>query len=151
MPAPQPLSSSRAAEQSLVSLAAGADAVAFADCHNADVQAAAALGIVDGVGNGLFAPYRFITREQAAVMLARTAAVLGISAMGESVSFTDAPQFASWVEAAIQTASQILCGEEQVPLMQGVGNARFAPQSVYTVEQSVITLLRLTKAVQPNQ
>ena len=57
---------------------------AFTDVLQADwfcgfVGAASSAGIVNGVGNGKFAPQGAITREQAATMLARASKSLGLS------------------------------------------------------------------------
>ena len=43
----------------------------FADCDDPFVTEAYALGIVTGIGNGLFSPDAFLTREEASVMLTR--------------------------------------------------------------------------------
>ena len=52
-------------------LTAGQTPEPFTDCGSEAAAAASALGIVNGVGNGEFAPDRFLTRQQAAAMLAR--------------------------------------------------------------------------------
>lgn len=54
--------------QQLVVYRDGTDS-SFTDTDDADVLACASLGIVNGVGNGRFAPDSHITREQAATML----------------------------------------------------------------------------------
>jgi hypothetical protein len=64
--------------QTLAELAEGLEPAAFSDCGDPDVQAAAALGIVNGMGGGRFAPERFLTRAQAALILTRTAGALGV-------------------------------------------------------------------------
>jgi hypothetical protein len=133
--------------KTIAELSAGSEALTFSDCDNPDVLAASALGIVNGIGNDRFAPNRFITREQAAAMLARVAAVLDVPLTGDSVSFADEDQISDWARAGIDAVSRILCGEAKTPLMQGVGGNQFAPQDYYTVEQSAITMLRLTETM----
>lgn len=132
--------------QSISKLVADKENVTFTDCNDADVLAVAALGIVKGVGNSRFAPEFFITRQEAAVMLARAAYLLGIEATGESIVFTDANTFADWSAEEITVVSAIVCGENDERLMRGVNGDRFDPEGSFTVEQSVMTLLRLTKA-----
>ena len=61
--------------QQLIVYRGGTDS-SFTDTDNADVLACASLGIVNGVGNGRFAPDAHITREQAATMLVRAAGIL---------------------------------------------------------------------------
>ncbi len=133
--------------KTLAELSAGSEALTFSDCDNPNVLAASALGIVNGIGNDRFAPNRFITREQAAAMLARAAAVLGTPLTGNSVSFADEDQISDWARTGIDAVSRIPCGNVKTPLMQGVGDNLFNPQDYYTVEQSAITMLRLTETM----
>ena len=47
--------------------------VSFSDTKDEDVLLCASLGVVNGVGNGKFAPQQQLTRQQAASMLHRLA------------------------------------------------------------------------------
>lgn len=132
---------------SVAESSAGTTAVGFSDCSEPDVVAVAALGITKGIGNDRFAPYSFITREQAAVMLARTAAILKIQAAGMEIAYADIAQFPEWAVAEIEAVSSILCGTDGIPLMQGSGNNLFSHKRYITVEQSAAALYRLTEAV----
>ena len=49
--------------------------VSFSDTDNADVLLCASAGVVNGVGNGKFAPQKNITRQEAASMLHRLGAL----------------------------------------------------------------------------
>lgn len=49
--------------------------VSFSDTDNADVLLCASAGVVNGVGNGKFAPDKNITRQEAASMLHRLGAL----------------------------------------------------------------------------
>lgn len=129
----------------LLELAAGREAVHFTDCSLAEVEAAASLGIIQGIGNGRFAPNHFMTREQAAVILDRTAKILAITPTGTAATFSDGSEFSSWSAESIGRVSAILCSEQATPLMQG-SNGKFMPKSSYTVEQSVLTLVRMMQA-----
>jgi len=117
---------------------------AFTDCDTDAVREAAQLGIVKGVGSGKFAPARFLTRQEAAVMLARAAAYLGLRANGAPLAFSDAGDTAPWAADAVAAVSAMDCGASRTPLMQGQPDGRFAPLGSYTVEQAAITVLRLT-------
>lgn len=64
-------------------------------------------GIVEGVGEGIFAPDRVITREQLAVMIYRYGAALGLdtSSKNDSISdFKDSDQVSSWASNAMNYA-----------------------------------------------
>ena len=126
-------------------LAAGQAAETFSDCDSEAVAVASALGIVNGVGHGQFAPERFLTRQQAATMLARAAAYLGYEPNGESVEFADADTFADWAAESIAAVSALRRGAEEVPLMQGKTGGVFDPNGYYTVEQAAVTVLRMVQ------
>jgi hypothetical protein len=132
---------------SVAELSAESMAVGFSDCSEPDVLAVASLGITKGTGNGRFAPYSFISREQAAVMLARTAEYLKIQATGTGISFADSAQFSEWSVAEIEAVSTILCGIGRTPLLQGSGNALFSPGHYATVEQAAAAMSRLTEVI----
>lgn len=110
--------------------------ITFTDTNDINVEKAAYIGLVGGVGNNHFDPYAPLTREQAAVMLARLADLLGIQLLNCSPTFADNEELSSW--AFNQVGSIQATG-----IMSGVGDNRFAPQSPYTREQSIITIIKL--------
>jgi len=116
--------------------------ISFTDTTDTNVEKAAYLGIVSGIGNNRFDPNSTITREQAAVMLARLAEAVGHPlplwqrGLHPSTVIADYDDISSW---AVQSIAQIY----QAGIMSGVGDRRFAPQSPYTREQSIVTILRL--------
>jgi len=126
-------------------LAAGAAPAGFSDCGDPDVLAAASLGIIRGVGAGKFAPGRFLTREQAAALVARAAGVLEIEPDAAAKAFGDVEPCAAWARDGIAAVSSIVSRDGK-PLMQGTGDGMFSPKSAYTVEQSAITLYRLLRS-----
>ncbi|MCL2574441.1 MAG: S-layer homology domain-containing protein [Defluviitaleaceae bacterium] len=95
-----------------------------------------ALGIVQGVGDGNFNPGGTLTREQAAVMLARLADVLGHTLPHANAAFADNSAISPW---AIYAVGQMQAAE----IMGGIGDNMFAPAGLYTREQSIVTILRL--------
>lgn len=108
----------------------------FSDTTDINVQKAAAIGVVSGVGNNNFAPNDKLTREQAATMLSRLAAAIGKPLTEQAATFADNNKVSSWASAAV--------GQAQASgIMGGVGNNTFAPQDDYTREQSIITITRL--------
>jgi hypothetical protein len=114
--------------------------VKFNDMSDVYVEKAAAIGVVTGtnVELGLFDPNAGLTREQAAVMLARLANAIGKPFPANAPTFTDNNSIASWAR-------------EQVGQIQGVGIMGsvssealvFSPQGAYTREQSIVTIMRL--------
>ena len=112
----------------------------FDDTTDVNVQKMGALGVVNGVGNNLFAPDAQLTRQQAATMLARLAGAMDSPLPEGPVEFADAGQIASW--AYTQVGQVFAAG-----VMNGVGNNTFAPANSYTREQAILTVLRLSKAI----
>jgi len=110
----------------------------FNDTNDVNVQKMGGLGVVAGVGNGNFNPDGTLTREQAAVMLVRLASAIGSPLAMATPTFADNGQISSW---AVESVGQI----QAAGIMGGVGNNQFAPQTAYTREQSIVTLLRLLR------
>lgn len=108
----------------------------FDDTSDINVEKAAAIGIVSGVGDNKFDPNAGLTREQAAVMLSRLADAIGKPLDKQAATFADNDSIATW---AIAEVGQI----QAAGIMSGVGENTFAPQSAYTREQSIVTIMRL--------
>jgi hypothetical protein len=108
----------------------------FVDTDDINVEKAAYIGVVTGVGNNMFAPDNQLTREQAAVMLARLANAIGQPLPIQASTFADNAQISSW---AIEGVGQM----QAAGIMGGIGNNRFAPSDPYTREQSIVTIMRL--------
>ena len=110
--------------------------VEFTDTSDINVQKAAAIGVVGGIGNGKFDPEATLTREQAAAVLSRLAAAIGKNLPKHKITFADRKAISAWATEAI--------GQMQLSgIMGGVGDNKFAPKGEYTKEQSIITILRL--------
>jgi len=114
----------------------GAWRVEFVDTNDINVIKAAYIGVVSGVGYGRFDPDGNITREQAAVLIARVAAVMGHPLPPVAAAFADNAVISSW---AIESVG----GVQATGIMGGIGNNMFAPHGTYTIEQSIVTVLRL--------
>ena len=108
----------------------------FNNTSDVNVQKMGYLGVVGGVGGGNFAPNNQITREQAAVMLARLAAVIGQPLPAASPTFADNNRISSWARDGV--------GQMQASgIMGGVGGNNFSPGGTYTREQSIVSMYRL--------
>ena len=112
----------------------------FDDTTDVNVEKAAAIDVVNGVGDGKFDPNSALTREQAATMLARLASAVERPLTIKATTFTDKGGISFWAYDAV--------GQVQASgIMDGVGGNTFAPKQLYTREQSIITLLRIYKFV----
>ena len=112
----------------------------FSDTDDVNVQKAASIKVVNGMGDGAFAPDNTLTREQAATMLSRLADAIGKPLTQQEAAFNDNADISPWAFDAV--------GQMQATgIMGGVGDNTFAPKSDYTREQSIITILRLYNVV----
>ena len=114
----------------------------FIDTTDPSVLATHALGIVNGISEKEFKPLGYITRQEAAVMLARTARLLGVTAE-DAGSFTDANKFAPWAAADISFVSGLTDPATGGKVMGGIGDGTFDPFSHYSREQAILTTLRI--------
>lgn len=115
---------------------------AFSDTMDINVEKMAALGVVNGVGENRFAPQDPLTREQAATILSRLAAVIGRPLAEGQPSFADNGEISTW---ALLAVGQV----QSSHIMNGVGDNRFAPTEAYTREQCIVTILRLSRLLNP--
>ena len=115
-------------------------AVSFSDTKDEDVLLCASLGVVNGIGNGKFAPQQQLTRQQAASMLHRLGNLRKNAK--DSVKdrmphvFADGADIQAWARSDVYWAYNS-------GVMNGVSGNRFAPNNSYTHEQSIATMLRL--------
>ncbi len=113
----------------------------FIDVNDDYVTAAYNLKIVAGLGKGVFAPDKSITRQEAAVMLDNLAKLLNVKGTEKTVKFTDESYFATWSRAAIYSVAAMKSGDTYV--MAGTGEGKFSPWMNYTREQAIATMWRL--------
>ena len=111
--------------------------IPFIDTADLNAHKAAIMGVTQGTGDGTtFSPDTPLTREQAAVMLARLAAAIGHEMPIATPYFGDNNDISDW---AVMPVGQM----QQARIMGGIGENMFAPQGQYTIEQSIITIMRL--------
>ena len=113
--------------------------------YSSAVAWAAKNKIVNGIGDGLFAPETYITREQIAVMLYNYAEYKGydVSQKGELSSFTDADEVSAWAKPQVEWAvgSGIMNGKLGMKL-DAKGNATRA--EIATVVKRFIQLNQIS-------
>ena len=124
--------------------------VTFDDTNDVNVEKAAYVGLISGVGGNRFNPDGLITREQAAVLISRLANHDGFPFFGWFNDFFDQemstfePTFADNDTLSAWAVDGV--GHMQTwEIMGGVGGNRFNPRGTYTREQSIITFLRLAE------
>ena len=96
------------------------------------------IGLVQGRGDGSFDPNGLLTRQEAAVMLARAYQTYAGAAQAgtDALSFPDADKIADWAQEGVALMARW-------KVMNGVEDGSFAPTGHYTIEQCLLTLLRL--------
>ena len=103
---------------------------AFTDTKSAAVTAMAERNILNGVGDGKFAPDRTVTRAEFCAMVVRS---LGLTAAG-TASFTDIAANA-WYAPFVATAAQY-------GIVSGVGGGKFAPSGTITRQEAAVMTAR---------
>jgi hypothetical protein len=128
---------------------AGIDASAYANAAFSDTAAgayytpyaawAAENGIVQGVGEGLFAPANQITRQEMAAMLGRYITFAKISLSSEAqVSFADDAEIAAWAKDGVYALA--FAG-----ILNGVGDDLYAPKRTATRAEVATMLMRFVQ------
>lgn len=103
------------------------------------IGAASAAGLIEGYADSSFRPDAAVTREQVAVMLARAVQYAGELPLQDTSaleSFSDHDQVSEWAKGS---AADLLAAG----MIEGVGNAAFAPQAYATRAQSTVLLNRM--------
>jgi hypothetical protein len=117
------------------------------------IEAAARAGIVRGNANGLFLPYNAITRQDAAVMIARAAELKLNSDEAKSLAalqklFTDANNIDYYALAPVEAVSKagLIEGKDNI-LLQGQKKLtqRFDPLENFTRAEAAVVAMRVMK------
>lgn len=122
----------------------------FKDTKDIELIKAHHLGIIRGRNSTTFDPNSHITREEAAIMLARLAQVIGPIPTDKIRSFLDIKDLSPESQGGIKIVSSIL-DEDYKPLMRGIEPHVFGPKLLYTREQAIATLMRLSWAYDDNK
>ena len=101
-------------------------------------------GIIRGRNETVFSPEDSITREEAAAILSRMAVFMEIpipaakngTAFYDVSLYTDDPEISDWAREGIYATLAL-------SVMTGTEAQMFSPKAPYTVEQAVITMVRL--------
>ena len=106
---------------------------ANAHANQPAIEALAARGIIDGMGDGLFHPEESMTRAQFAAIVVRA---LGLTPAAND-AFTDVSSTA-WYAPYVGTASTY-------GLINGVGEGRFNPDGTITKQEAAVMVARAAK------
>ena len=88
------------------------------------------LGFMNGTGESFFSPDSFVTREQAAVVLARILKLAGT----ESAEYSDSSKISDWAVDAVNALTE-------TGIMQG-SDGNFNPQDILTREMCAVIMVR---------
>ncbi len=109
----------------------------FSDTASSVITTLNKLGIIYGYEDGTFRPNANITRAEAAAILMRTARLTEMwdgAAMSEELYADDAD---------LDWAAEYVYAARETGIMLGVGDNTFSPDTAYTAEQAVVTMLRI--------
>lgn len=109
----------------------------FKDTDNTYAVKANRLNIIQGIGDGLFAPEENVNREQMATMLYRTVQSIDPTLIdGQyNMSFEDSDEISNWAKDAVGFAYN-------KGILAGVGNNRVDPKGIATREQVIALVVR---------
>ena len=105
-----------------------------------EVTSAYQKGLVTGMGDKMFKPNNEITREQAAVMLAK---LVTNAEEVQSVEFKDKNHIAEWAKPSVKIVYSS-------SILKGYADGSFKPKVAMSREAAAVTLLRLKKSLNQN-
>ena len=110
----------------------------FSDTSNYDVMRAYGLGVVNGMGDGTFAPDANLTREQAVTMLGRVYELVRTNAVsgGELLPQLSVMTFSDHVKISDYARNYVYFFAGQY-IVEGMGDGTFAPKNAMTREQAI--------------
>ncbi len=97
-------------------------------------------GIIKGISDTEFNPAGTITRQDMAVIINRTAKLLGLDLAGDSSVFTDDAQIAPYAKDAVGALAD-------AGIIKGMGDGSFAPLGTVTRAQAAMVAYELMNAV----
>lgn len=110
----------------------------FKDCDNVDpsVDILHTLGIVNGKENGMFMPDAYVTRQEAAKIIAKAAEQFGPLYTDKELTYNDKKDIAEWAEFYVKWCMQH-------KIMMGDEFHKFLPETNFTVTEAIVTVIRL--------
>lgn len=107
------------------------------------VEWASQLGVVKGIGNGLFAPDRSVTREEMAAIISNFAAAqtIALPEKNEAAVFTDAAGISTWAVEAVQKV-------QRAGIIEGRADGSFDPKGATTRAEVSAVVVRLLEVIE---
>lgn len=114
----------------------------FADVseNSEEILGIASLGIITGFPDGTFKPDAVITRQDAAIILARLAIAMGAQVEAAEVTFIDAASISEYAKPGVAYVSSLA-------IMNGNADGSFAPKRNITREQAIITVMNAWRVI----
>lgn len=109
----------------------------FSDTQDSDVLRAYSLGIVNGMGDGTFAPNASLTREQAVTMLGRVYELSQYSAINGGASLPQRYDYFTDHQSIFDYAKNYVYFFVGQSIIDGMGDGTFAPKQSMTREQAL--------------
>lgn len=109
----------------------------FSDTDNPDVLRAYSLGIVNGMGDGTFAPDSSLTREQAVTMLGRVYELSQISAVNGGETLPRSTALFLDHSSIFDYAKNYVYFFAGQAIVEGMGDGTFSPKLPMTREQAI--------------
>ncbi len=110
----------------------------FKDCDDADpaVDILHTLGIINGKENNMFMPDAYVTRQEAAKIIAETAEQFGPLYTDKELTYNDKKDISAWAEFYVKWCTQhgIMMGDEF---------HKFLSETNFTVTEAIVTVIRL--------
>lgn len=110
----------------------------FTDEKSVKINALFDMGIITGKSNGIFAPADFLTREEAAAILMRISdKLLNVVHTELYFAYADENDISDWALNSIQVISNM-------GIMKGTGDNKFSPKGIFTTEEAIVALVRMS-------
>ena len=116
-----------------------ANSVSFTDTDNPKILALSEAGVINGKGEGMFAPGDFLTREEAATILCRAASCMGVGLSETAYDgkvYEDEDKISDFAFASVHWM-------HEAGVMIGEDGGLFNPKGTYTAEQATASVVRL--------
>lgn len=118
----------------------------FQDVHRTDwfapeISTAAEHNVVQGMGNGTFAPYALVTREQASKIVANVVRQLRAEPLTMRKTFTDQLDISDWAKDEVEELAGIY-------LINGYEDGSFRPLQALSRAEAAALIFRLNKLMQ---
>lgn len=119
--------------------------VNFSDTSSVRINALFDMGIITGKADGIFAPADFLTREEAATILIRISdKFLNVYCTELYFLYDDEADISDWAKNSVQVISNM-------GIMKGTGDNKFSPKDIFTTQEAIVSLVRMSELSDDNK